>query len=109
MRNVVYLELTICRRPILFEHNCTSSYLYVSVPPQRRPDYEHVPGLGYYKLHNVVSNFQDAYNVCLSEGTHLVILNSEAEFNAIRNKNKYSWVGVNDIKVTGDFKTIFCE
>ena len=24
MRNVVYLELTICRRPILFEHNCTS-------------------------------------------------------------------------------------
>ena len=23
MRNVVYLELTICQRPILFEHNCT--------------------------------------------------------------------------------------
>ena len=23
MRNVVYLELKICRRPILFEHNCT--------------------------------------------------------------------------------------
>ena len=23
MRNVVYLELIICRRPILFEHNCT--------------------------------------------------------------------------------------
>ena len=25
MRNVVYLELIICRRPILFEHNCTST------------------------------------------------------------------------------------
>ena len=24
MRTVVFLELTICRRPILFEHNCTS-------------------------------------------------------------------------------------
>ena len=23
MRTVVFLELTICRRPILFEHNCT--------------------------------------------------------------------------------------
>jgi hypothetical protein len=49
-------------------------------PQTLRPaDYELVPGVGYYKLHLPFKTWDEAVTTCLAEGSHLLVLNSEAE------------------------------
>ena len=82
------------------------------------PGYELVPGLGYYKMHTVAEKWDDARKICMQEGTHLLILNSGAEMDAVKSiwsKNlnisgsnfpDYIYVGVHDRFNEGDFITI---
>lgn len=60
--------------------------IYVSVPPQRphRSDYDLVPNHGHYKLHTLAKTWDEARRICLSEGSRLLVLNSEEEFNAVK-------------------------
>ena len=73
-------------------------------------------GLGYYKFHNVQKNWQQAKEVCAQEGTHMIILNSEEEANALdkiieksKTGNWFHWVGIHDLYSEGKFVTIFSK
>ena len=57
----------------------------------------------------MAKNWHEAREICEAEGTHLVIINSEDEFNAIRRNPMNLWTGVNDIQITGNYVTIFCK
>jgi len=56
------------------------------VPPQRSHGwgYDLVPNHGYYKLHTLAKNWNEARRICLSEGSHLLVLNSAEEFTAVK-------------------------
>ena len=57
-----------------------------AVPPQQshRCDYELVPNHGYYKLHTLAKSWDEARRICLSEGSHLLVLNSAEELIAVK-------------------------
>jgi hypothetical protein len=62
--------------------------LYVSVPPAppkqsliRHSD--EVPDPSHYKLHTVAQTWDEGHRTCLSEGGHLLVLNSAEEFDVI--------------------------
>ncbi|XP_069672196.1 hemolymph lipopolysaccharide-binding protein-like [Periplaneta americana] len=83
------------------------------------PGYELVPGVGYYKLHTKARNWQDARSICVEEGAHLAIVNSDKEaavFGAmlVRNpdieaiwKNDWAYLGFHDQYSEGEFVTVF--
>lgn len=56
------------------------------VPPHgsHRSDYDLVPNHGYYKLHTLAKNWDEARSICLSEGSCLLVLNSAEEFTAVK-------------------------
>ena len=63
--------------------------LYVSVPPvppqrSHRRHYDLVQNHGHYKLHTVANTWDEARRICLSEGSHLLVLNSAEEFTAVK-------------------------
>jgi hypothetical protein len=63
--------------------------LYVSVPPappQQSPirHSDQVPDPSHYKLHTVAQTWDEARKICLSEGSHLLVLNSAEEFVVVR-------------------------
>lgn len=57
-----------------------------SIAPQRplRYDYNLLPGQGYYKLHTAAKTWDEAREICLTEDSHLLILNTAEEFAAVR-------------------------
>ncbi|PSN48765.1 hypothetical protein C0J52_05180 [Blattella germanica] len=80
--------------------------------------YELVPGMGYYKLFvRNLKPWEDAKRTCESDGTHLLIINSDLEalvIKAMVERNPQSrpwghWVGFQDANKTGDYRTIFNE
>ncbi|XP_069687875.1 hemolymph lipopolysaccharide-binding protein-like [Periplaneta americana] len=87
------------------------------------PDYELVPGLGYYKLHTDVNTWHNAKMICEEEGAHLAVINSEKEAQVLKNLwNKtppakitggthtdWAWIGFHDLYQEGEFVTIFNE
>jgi hypothetical protein len=101
--------------------------LFIPVPPPRlrRPDYQLLPGLGYYKLHTQAQIWNESRSICLSEGSHLLVLHSAKEFTAVKDiweKNSnftdtlhknYIWVGLHKgtdgTFVTDSGKEFICE
>ncbi|XP_069680976.1 hemolymph lipopolysaccharide-binding protein-like [Periplaneta americana] len=99
----------------------------ISVPLLRgvptAPGYELVPLLGYYKLHSSVNTWHGALKICEDEGAHLMVINSEAEVQALKplwektppakitggSHNDWAWVGFHDLYKEGEFVTIFNE
>ncbi|XP_069695671.1 hemolymph lipopolysaccharide-binding protein-like isoform X2 [Periplaneta americana] len=92
----------------------------VTAPPQRPgPGYELVPGLGFYKFHTDFKDFNDAVKACAEEGTHLAIINSDEESDALKPfwdphpqlytdwKNNCAYVGFHDKDIEGQYVTIF--
>jgi hypothetical protein len=81
-------------------------------------DYQLVPGLGYYKFHAVAEKWDDARKICTQEGTHLLILNSGTEMDAVKSiwskqpnisgtiYPDYIFVGVHDRFNEGEYITI---
>jgi hypothetical protein len=92
----------------------------VTAPPRRpRQDYQLVPGLGYYKLHTEPQAWLEARQICVQERAHLLIVNSDEEFDTVRRiwdihpklfpdwKNDYVHIGISDLANEGYFITIF--
>lgn len=95
-------------------------FLESLVFPTVRPlaDYELISGLGYYKVQTAAETWDEARKICIREGTHLLILNSGAEMDAVKSiwkkhsnftgttwKN-YIHVGAHDRFKEGDYVTI---
>ena len=80
--------------------------------PEKRKD------LGYYKFHTTAVTWFRAKQICEQEGAHLLILNSEREFTAIKavwdtypklfsgGQNNFMHVGLHDLLQEGDFVTL---
>ncbi|XP_046399804.1 hemolymph lipopolysaccharide-binding protein-like isoform X1 [Ischnura elegans] len=88
----------------------------VIVPPPRPLDYEHIPGIGFYKFHyGSKLTFQEAHSTCTNEGGHLAILNSQEEATALKALYKrhseaggpWSYIGIYDQNKARDFVTIY--
>ena len=89
--------------------------------PKRKPrsDYELIPGLGFYKLNTEPKTWSEARDVCEHEGSHLLIINSQREANALLHfwvphpklfsdwRNSWAYVGVHDQYVEGEYVTVF--
>ena len=94
----------------------TKDYVKVSsckkCPP---PDYEAVPGLGYYKLYgkNEMRSWIEAEALCEFEGGHLVVIDSELEFQYVRNiamnRSVHTHVGLHDQLKEGQFVTVLSK
>lgn len=89
----------------------------IKVPPLTPgPDYELFPGVGYYKFHPTMKTWPDARKTCVSEGGHLIILNSDIEANIAkrlfsRHKQLGTWVfvGFHDESAEGEYITVLGE
>ncbi|XP_049947408.1 C-type mannose receptor 2-like [Schistocerca serialis cubense] len=74
--------------------------------------YEHVPGAGLYKLFRTGRSYEQALARCRQDGAELAVPGSAAEARAIadivrRNPAvKEAFVGINDLRKTGTFKSI---
>ncbi|XP_069675501.1 hemolymph lipopolysaccharide-binding protein-like [Periplaneta americana] len=85
------------------------------------PNYEFLPELGYYKFHPITVDWNVARETCMKEGAHLLVLNSEKEFQAVKKiwdrqpkltndwTNDYLQVGLTDHETEGQFYSIFGE
>ncbi|XP_068081755.1 hemolymph lipopolysaccharide-binding protein-like isoform X2 [Anabrus simplex] len=86
--------------------------------PLRRGDYELFPGLGYYKLHTTVQLWKAAREICAMEGAHLIVINSDAEANVVKEyfsrkptfpgslKSDWVYAGFHDKYAEGDYVTV---
>ncbi|XP_069699036.1 hemolymph lipopolysaccharide-binding protein-like [Periplaneta americana] len=90
----------------------------LTAPPRQHiaSDYEFLPGLGYYKYHSTVQPWYKATQTCAGEGGHMLILNSDKEFEAIKkiwDKEDSSasllHIGINDFDKEEEYVTIFDE
>nr|CAD7432915.1 unnamed protein product [Timema monikensis] len=87
-------------------------------PPIAGPDYELFPGVGYYKLHMSPLNWDQARKACISEGAHLVVINSEAESLVLQQiysqylqvkgaeNQDYAYIGFHDRYTEGQYVTV---
>ncbi|KAJ4449396.1 hypothetical protein ANN_00795 [Periplaneta americana] len=109
-------------RPEVVRHQPSQSdgSLDRTAPPRKpSPNYELIPGLGYYKLHTEAKPWHDARQICAQEGAHLAIINSEEEAEELKAilarhpkilsdwRNEYAYIGMSDIRSEGDWITIF--
>ncbi|XP_049851104.1 hemolymph lipopolysaccharide-binding protein-like [Schistocerca gregaria] len=85
-------------------------------PPKPGPGYELFAGVGYYKFHTTKETWSDARRICVAEGGHLAILNSDTEANIAKqlfskHKQLDSWafIGFHDENKEGEYITIFDE
>ncbi|XP_068083696.1 hemolymph lipopolysaccharide-binding protein isoform X2 [Anabrus simplex] len=46
--------------------------------------YEYINGLGYYRMHTIAITWEQARAQCEKEGTHLIVINSEAEATVVK-------------------------
>ncbi|XP_069675508.1 hemolymph lipopolysaccharide-binding protein-like [Periplaneta americana] len=94
----------------------------VTAPPLKPgPNYESLPELGYYKFHPVLVDWSIARNTCVKEGAHLLVLNSEKEYQGVKKiwdrypklatdwRNDFIQVGLTDHDSEGQFYSIFGE
>ncbi|XP_069675842.1 hemolymph lipopolysaccharide-binding protein-like [Periplaneta americana] len=79
-------------------------------------DYHNLPKLGFYKCHAMPESWFKASAICEQENAHLLVLNSEEEFNAIKEiletsmmEGAYIHIGLNDIDREGEFVTAQAE
>lgn len=84
-----------------------------------RKDYELFPEIGYYKMHTQATSWNQARIICVQEGGHLAIINSEAEYGVIKeiyNRNlpikdarwdTAAWIGLHDRFKEGEYITVF--
>ena len=82
-------------------------------PPDVGGTYELYPGIGYYKLHTNSVAWEEAREICESEGAHLAIINSDEEAAAIRkliskypNTGDWIYIGFHDQYVEGQYVTV---
>ncbi|XP_069695679.1 hemolymph lipopolysaccharide-binding protein-like [Periplaneta americana] len=89
-----------------------SKHTHKKQPPS---DYHLLPGLGYYKLHKNMKNFDGAWATCAQEGAYLAVMNSETEALALVpwwvtfSANNFPFIGLYDPKKNGRFVTVFNE
>ncbi|XP_071450267.1 hemolymph lipopolysaccharide-binding protein-like [Hetaerina americana] len=86
------------------------------VPPAKPHDYELFPSVGYYKFHyGSKVTFQEASSICIKEGGHLAIINSQEEAEVIKTiytrhseaGGPWSFIGFYDRNRSRDFVTIY--
>jgi hypothetical protein len=83
------------------------------------PDYELLPGLGYYKFHTDIKTWDKARDACEKEGAHLAVMNSLTEAKSlpliwIRNlfddwRKDAAYIGIWNQLQNGKFVTIFSK
>jgi hypothetical protein len=94
----------------------------LAAPPVRgRPGYELFPGVGYYKFHTKSATWHQARSICEQEGSHLAIINSEAESKVLKEilakfpklenvtSNEAALIGFHDLYEEGQYLTIYGE
>ncbi|XP_067004840.2 hemolymph lipopolysaccharide-binding protein [Anabrus simplex] len=103
---------------IMLSTMATTMELNSSVP---RGDYELFPGLGYYKLHTKAEDWITALSICVQEGGHLIVINSDAEAEVVKTffsrkpkftgsyDNSHVFVGVHDSLKEGHFMAVTGE
>ncbi|XP_018302025.1 hemolymph lipopolysaccharide-binding protein [Mycetomoellerius zeteki] len=74
-------------------------------------DYLITPGIGAHKLHVRKLTWNKARRICIEEGGHLAIINSNSEEKLLlhileENKVNQAWLGVHDLYEEGDWNTI---
>ncbi|XP_067004843.2 hemolymph lipopolysaccharide-binding protein-like [Anabrus simplex] len=86
-----------------------------------REDYELFPGLGFYKLHTIGKDWPTARSICVQEGGHLMVINSDAEAEVVKTlfsrKPKFSgtwdqinvFVGISDDLKEGQYMAVTGE
>ncbi|PSN49027.1 Hemolymph lipopolysaccharide-binding protein [Blattella germanica] len=83
----------------------------ITVPPlQTGNGYVHLQGFGIYKIHKEKKNWMDAMQTCTKENAHLLIVNSENEFSALKllgNIEGPYHTSINDLYEEGQFVTQF--
>ncbi|XP_068082542.1 hemolymph lipopolysaccharide-binding protein [Anabrus simplex] len=106
---------SMCNNGELVRLSTTVSVLETSI---RRGDYELFPGIGYYKLHTKAELWEAAREICVREGAHLIVINSDAEANVVReyfsrkptfsgsSDRNYVFAGFHDKYTEGDFVTV---
>ncbi|EFN89632.1 Hemolymph lipopolysaccharide-binding protein [Harpegnathos saltator] len=77
-------------------------------------DYLVTPSLGAHKLHNRKLSWNRARRICVQEGGHLAVINSNSEEKLLlrileENKVNQAWLGVHDLYEEGDWNTILDE
>ncbi|XP_011699775.1 PREDICTED: hemolymph lipopolysaccharide-binding protein isoform X1 [Wasmannia auropunctata] len=77
-------------------------------------DYLMTPGMGAHKLHVRKLPWNKARRICIQEGGHLAIINSNSEEKLLlrileENKVTQAWLGVHDLYEEGDWNTIMDE
>ncbi|XP_046402190.1 hemolymph lipopolysaccharide-binding protein-like [Ischnura elegans] len=79
------------------------------VPPPVLSEYTLYPGVGYYKYHpKHPGGYSAAEAICVKEGGHLAIVNSQAEYDVIRSmvKERTAFLGFHDRMKEGEFMTV---
>ncbi|XP_069678793.1 hemolymph lipopolysaccharide-binding protein-like [Periplaneta americana] len=74
--------------------------------------YRQIPPFGFYKFHSLQETWNNAKTKCEQEGSHLIILNSREEFNAVHNEfhfTGYVHVGFHDKYEEGKYVTVLGE
>ena len=83
--------------------------------------YELIPGFGYYKFYGEGKNWEDAVLSCQAEGAHLLIPNSDAEFQVVKKiwdrhssiyqdwRKDHVWIGLSDKAKEGQWVSILGE
>ncbi|XP_069689952.1 hemolymph lipopolysaccharide-binding protein-like [Periplaneta americana] len=85
------------------------------------PGYDLFPGLGHYKLHNVLRTWREAERMCAEDGGHLAVINSMSEAvvltrlfgrvpsvpGADAETNDVALVGFHDLYVEDEYLTVF--
>jgi hypothetical protein len=73
-----------------------------------------LPGLGYYRFHDIPTTWYKAVITCTGENGHLLILNSHKEFIELKKiwdasgvKGEYLHIGINDFDKETEFVTVF--
>lgn len=81
----------------------------VKIPPTIPKDYVLFPGIGYYKYHDELATYDQAYGICNNEGGHLAVINSMREMDVLKLlfDSDQKFIGFNDRMKEGDFVTIF--
>ncbi|TGZ48335.1 Hemolymph lipopolysaccharide-binding protein [Temnothorax longispinosus] len=77
-------------------------------------DYLITPGMGAHKLHVRKLPWNKARRICIQEGGHLAVINSNSEEKLLmhileENKIGRAWLGVHDLYEEGDWNTIMDE
>ncbi|GAB1862247.1 Hemolymph lipopolysaccharide-binding protein-like isoform X2 [Camponotus japonicus] len=77
-------------------------------------DYLITPGIGAHKLHIGQLSWNKARKICIQEGGHLAIINSNSEEKILirileENKVSEAWLGIHDLFEEGDWNTVMDE